>query len=52
METEVQDLSRMKVREILQQDPARFATTLRNLIGRIDQPGRSISGYNPQRLDG
>ncbi len=52
VETEVQDLSRMKVREILQQDPARFATTLRNLIGRIDQPGRSISGYNPQRLDG
>ncbi|MFI5841587.1 hypothetical protein ACIA8K_17955 [Catenuloplanes sp. NPDC051500] len=52
METEVQDLSGMTVSEILRQDPARFALTVKNLVRRIDKPGRSISGYNPQRLDG
>lgn len=51
VETDVQDLSRMTVSEILRQDPSRFAPTTEKLVGRIDQPGRSISGYNPQRLD-
>lgn len=52
VETEVQDLSRMKLSQVLRQDQSLFAPTMKKLIGRIDQPGRSISGYNPQRLDG
>jgi hypothetical protein len=51
VQTEVEDLSRVKLSELLSQDSARFADTLRLLLSRIDQPSRSISGYNPQRLD-
>jgi hypothetical protein len=51
VKTGVQDLSKTKLSDLLQQDGSRFADTLRTLISRIDQPSRSISGYNPQRLD-
>lgn len=51
VETEVEDLSDMKLSELLDQDSSRFADTLRRLRARVGQPSRSISGYNPQRLD-
>jgi hypothetical protein len=51
VETGVRDLRGMKLSELLRQDGELFADTLRLLINRIDQPNRSISGYNPQRLD-
>jgi hypothetical protein len=51
VETEVEDLSGMKLSELLDQDSSRFADTLRRLRERVGQPSRSISGYNPQRLD-
>ncbi|MET8149998.1 hypothetical protein ACIBSW_11390 [Actinoplanes sp. NPDC049668] len=49
--TEVEDLSGLKLSELLDQDSSRFADTLRRLRARVGQPSRSISGYNPQRLD-
>jgi hypothetical protein len=48
--TGVPDLSRVEFSQLLQQDSARFAGTVRALVARVEQPGRSISGYNPQRL--
>jgi hypothetical protein len=48
--TEVPDLSQVELSQLLQQDSARFAGTVRALMSRVEQPGRSISGYNPQRL--
>ncbi|GLY07419.1 hypothetical protein Acsp01_77980 [Actinoplanes sp. NBRC 101535] len=51
VQTEVQDLSAMKLADLQHQDPARFSGTLRRLLSRVEQPSRSISGYNPQRLD-
>jgi hypothetical protein len=51
VETGIEDASQVKLAELLQQDSGRFADTLRLLLARADQPSRSISGYNPQRLD-
>jgi hypothetical protein len=51
VETGVPDLSGVRLSELLRQDGSRFTDTRRALISRIDQPSRSISGYNPQRLD-
>lgn len=51
VKTQVKDLTGMRLSDLMRQDDAQFADTLQVLIGRIDQPSRSISGYNPQRLD-
>jgi hypothetical protein len=51
VETEVPDLGGLTLAELIKQDDAAFAETLRSLMDRIDQPSQSISGYNPQRLD-
>ncbi len=51
VETGVPDLGGLTLAELIKQDDAVFAETLRSLMSRIDQPSQSISGYNPQRLD-
>jgi hypothetical protein len=49
--TGVPDLHRVELSQLLQERSARFSGTVRALVARVEQPGRSISGYNPQRLD-
>ena len=51
VETGVHDLRGVKLSDLMRQDPSSFADTVRLILARIDQPNRSISGYNPQRLD-
>lgn len=51
VETEVVDLRDVKLSDLLRQDDSKFLGTLHSFLRRIDQPNRSISGYNPQRLD-
>ena len=51
IETGVTDLRGVKLSDLMREDSSLFADTLRLLLSRIDQPNRSISGYNPQRLD-
>jgi hypothetical protein len=51
LSTEVQDLSKVTISDLRRQDSAGFADTARQLLDRANHPGRSVSGYNPQRLD-
>lgn len=50
--TNVIDLGEFSLADLLGLDPAALAPTTAHLVARLDEPGRSISGYNPQRLDG
>lgn len=50
--TEVQDLTGHTLATILTTPAGALAHTTAHVVERVSQPGRSISGYNPQRLDG
>ena len=48
--TEVPDLSRHTLAEVDKLDSAALGKTPETLLRRVDEPSKSISGYNPQRL--
>ena len=51
VQTGVADLRAVKIGRLFDLDQADLEETIARLVARTDQPGRSVSGYNPQRLD-
>lgn len=49
--TNVPDLSGIELAEALKPGAIAPPEAVRQLLERVEQPGRSISGYNPQRLN-
>jgi hypothetical protein len=51
VQTGIPDLSGVALSQFMRQSSARpYRAAVRALEARVEQPGRSISGYNPQRL--
>jgi hypothetical protein len=46
------DLGGVRLDQLADLDDSVFGDALVALLARVDDPAASISGYNPQRLDG
>lgn len=51
VQTGVADLRAVNLGRLFDLARADLEETISRLVARADQPGRSVSGYNPQRLD-